>query len=193
MMNILNGGAHADNSVDPQEFMIVPHGATKFSRSAAHGRGSISHAEGRSEKARLFHRGGRRRRIRAQPQIQRRSAGSGARSHQQGRLQAGRANQHRARSRRQRILRHGKRQICLQEIRQEPADFRRDGEVLGRLGATVSDHFARRRHGRRRLGRLAHADRKRWDRRSNSSATTFSSPTPSCSPRASKKESPIPF
>jgi enolase len=30
-MNILNGGAHADNSVDPQEFMIVPHGAPKFS------------------------------------------------------------------------------------------------------------------------------------------------------------------
>ena len=31
MMNILNGGAHADNSVDPQEFMIVPYGAPKFS------------------------------------------------------------------------------------------------------------------------------------------------------------------
>jgi enolase len=31
MMNILNGGAHADNSVDPQEFMIAPHGAPKFS------------------------------------------------------------------------------------------------------------------------------------------------------------------
>jgi enolase len=31
LMNILNGGAHADNSVDPQEFMIVPHGASKFS------------------------------------------------------------------------------------------------------------------------------------------------------------------
>jgi len=30
MMNILNGGAHADNSVDPQEFMIVPHGAPEF-------------------------------------------------------------------------------------------------------------------------------------------------------------------
>ncbi|MGA2597183.1 MAG: phosphopyruvate hydratase [Bryobacteraceae bacterium] len=29
-MNILNGGAHADNSVDPQEFMVVPYGATKF-------------------------------------------------------------------------------------------------------------------------------------------------------------------
>jgi len=31
MMNILNGGAHADNSVDPQEFMIMPYGAAKFS------------------------------------------------------------------------------------------------------------------------------------------------------------------
>ena len=31
MMNVLNGGAHADNSVDPQEFMIVPYGASKFS------------------------------------------------------------------------------------------------------------------------------------------------------------------
>jgi enolase len=30
MMNILNGGAHADNSVDFQEFMIVPYGAAKF-------------------------------------------------------------------------------------------------------------------------------------------------------------------
>lgn len=29
-MNILNGGAHADNSVDIQEFMIVPHGFTNF-------------------------------------------------------------------------------------------------------------------------------------------------------------------
>ncbi|MDQ1474022.1 MAG: enolase [Bryobacterales bacterium] len=33
MMNIINGGAHADNSVDMQEFMIIPHGAEKFSES----------------------------------------------------------------------------------------------------------------------------------------------------------------
>jgi enolase len=31
MMNILNGGAHADNKIDFQEFMIVPHGAASFS------------------------------------------------------------------------------------------------------------------------------------------------------------------
>jgi enolase len=30
MMNVLNGGAHADNSVDFQEFMIVPVGASTF-------------------------------------------------------------------------------------------------------------------------------------------------------------------
>ncbi|HEX4064121.1 MAG TPA: phosphopyruvate hydratase [Streptosporangiaceae bacterium] len=30
MMNILNGGAHADNSVDVQEFMILPVGAATF-------------------------------------------------------------------------------------------------------------------------------------------------------------------
>jgi enolase len=30
MMNVLNGGAHADNSVDFQEFMVVPVGASSF-------------------------------------------------------------------------------------------------------------------------------------------------------------------
>jgi len=31
MMNVLNGGAHADNKVDFQEFMVVPWGAPRFS------------------------------------------------------------------------------------------------------------------------------------------------------------------
>jgi enolase 1/2/3 len=29
-MNIINGGVHADNKLDPQEFMVVPHGAPSF-------------------------------------------------------------------------------------------------------------------------------------------------------------------
>jgi enolase len=33
MMNIVNGGAHADNNVDFQEFMVVPVGASSFSES----------------------------------------------------------------------------------------------------------------------------------------------------------------
>jgi len=32
-MNVLNGGRHADNNVDFQEFMIVPHGAPDFAES----------------------------------------------------------------------------------------------------------------------------------------------------------------
>jgi enolase len=37
MMNIINGGAHADNSVDIQEFMILPVGAPSFSEALRHG------------------------------------------------------------------------------------------------------------------------------------------------------------
>ena len=37
MMNIINGGAHADNSVDIQEFMILPVGAASFSESLRYG------------------------------------------------------------------------------------------------------------------------------------------------------------
>ena len=31
MMNVINGGVHADNTIDLQEFMIVPVGAASFS------------------------------------------------------------------------------------------------------------------------------------------------------------------
>jgi enolase len=37
MMNIINGGAHADNSVDMQEFMIVPVGAPSFKEAVRYG------------------------------------------------------------------------------------------------------------------------------------------------------------
>jgi len=37
MMNIINGGAHADNSVDMQEFMILPVGAESLSEAVRYG------------------------------------------------------------------------------------------------------------------------------------------------------------
>ena len=43
MMNIINGGAHADNSVDIQEFMILPVGAPRFSEALRQG-AEIFHA-----------------------------------------------------------------------------------------------------------------------------------------------------
>jgi len=43
MMNIINGGAHADNSVDIQEFMILPVGAPSFAEALRYG-AEIFHA-----------------------------------------------------------------------------------------------------------------------------------------------------
>ncbi len=48
-MNILNGGAHADNKVDLQEFMIVPHGVAHLRRGPAHGGRGLPPPEGHPE------------------------------------------------------------------------------------------------------------------------------------------------
>ena len=37
MMNVINGGKHADNSLDFQEFMLVPHGAPSFREAMRYG------------------------------------------------------------------------------------------------------------------------------------------------------------
>src|SRR5262249_7048803 len=37
MMNVINGGRHADNTLDFQEFMIVPHGASSYPEALRHG------------------------------------------------------------------------------------------------------------------------------------------------------------
>jgi enolase len=50
MMNVLNGGAHADNSVDFQEFMVVPVGADSFARALQMG-AEVFHALKKTLKA----------------------------------------------------------------------------------------------------------------------------------------------
>jgi enolase len=45
-MNILNGGAHADNKVDPQEFMVVPHGGGSFAEALRMGVEVFHHLKG---------------------------------------------------------------------------------------------------------------------------------------------------
>ena len=54
MMNILNGGAHADSNVDIQEFMIAPIGADVLPRGAALGRRGLPRAQVRAEGARAW-------------------------------------------------------------------------------------------------------------------------------------------
>ena len=51
MMNVLNGGAHADNSVDFQEFMVVPVGASSFAEALQLG-AEVFHALKKTLKAR---------------------------------------------------------------------------------------------------------------------------------------------
>ncbi|HLG02339.1 MAG TPA: phosphopyruvate hydratase [Bacteroidia bacterium] len=46
MMNILNGGAHADNGIDFQEFMIMPVGAGEFSEALRMGTEVFHHLKG---------------------------------------------------------------------------------------------------------------------------------------------------
>lgn len=53
MMNILNGGAHASNNIDIQEFMIMPVGAKRFSDALRMG-AEVYHALGRILKSRSF-------------------------------------------------------------------------------------------------------------------------------------------
>jgi enolase len=43
LMNVVNGGAHADNNVDLQEFMLVPHGAERFSEALRMGVETFHH------------------------------------------------------------------------------------------------------------------------------------------------------
>jgi len=63
MMNIINGGEHADNPIDFQEFMSMPVGAEYHRRRRAHGLGSLSPAEKRLRRRRSQHQCRRRGRL----------------------------------------------------------------------------------------------------------------------------------
>ncbi len=56
MMNILNGGKHADNTVDFQEFMIQPWGADQLLPRPPHGHRSLSRPQESPEEEGLQHR-----------------------------------------------------------------------------------------------------------------------------------------
>ena len=152
MMNIINGGVHADNPIDFQEFMIMPVGAATLRRSAALRLRDVPHAEKALQEAghntNVGDEGG------FAPNLQ--SADERARlrdeGDRQGRLQAGRATS------------------CWRSIRASTEFFkdgayvyggeeqnplgRRAGEISRRSGLALSDRFDRGRHGRGRYGRL---------------------------------------
>ena len=53
-MNVINGGAHADNKLDPQEFMIVPHGFESFSEAIRAGAETFHHLKAVLQKRGYF-------------------------------------------------------------------------------------------------------------------------------------------
>ena len=176
MMNVLNGGAHADNTVDFQEFMIVPVGAELVRGGAADGRRDLPRAQGTLQRARPRHRRRRRGRLRARrsssneaalellveaieapataPATTSRSALDPASSEffDDGALPARRRGPHA-------VLR---------------ARWSTTGRALARQ---LPDRVARGRHGRGRLGRLGACSPSASAAESSSSATTSSSPT----------------
>ena len=104
MMNVLNGGAHADNAVDFQEFMVVPAGAPTFAEALRTG-AEVFHALKRTlARPRAEHRRGRRGRLRARPGVQRGRPGRAGGRHRGGRLRARRRRGDRARPSHQRGL-----------------------------------------------------------------------------------------
>ncbi len=108
MMNILNGGSHADSNVDVQEFMIAPDRRAHLPRGAAPGRGGLPRAEVGAEEEGPGHRARRRGRLRAGPGVE----PGRARPDRRGRLghRADAGPRHRAGHgrRRQRVLRPGR-------------------------------------------------------------------------------------
>jgi enolase len=150
MMNIINGGAHADNSVDIQEFMVLPVGAP-LCRGAALWRRDLpclkAVLKGRPEH-------GGRRRGRLRPDLPSNEAALDTiRGHRQGRLQGGQATSTSALD---------VRAPSSTTTASTPAGG--EGKQLHARSslsttwptwcAQVPDHLHRGRHGRGRLGRL---------------------------------------
>ena len=176
MMNIINGGAHANNSLDIQEFMILPVGAPSFREALRYGAEifhtlkKILHDRGLSTA--VGDEGG------FAPNLESNEAALevilqaiekagykagkdiylGLDVRQLRVLQGRPATSSRARSAR----------FTSAEFTALPRGPRRP----------LPDHHHRGRHGRGRLGRLGAAHHARSARRSSSSATTCSSPTP---------------
>ena len=149
MMNIVNGGAHADTGVDVQEFMVAPIGAPSFKEALRWGAEVYHSLKSVLKKQGLAHRPRRRGRLRA-----RHRGHQGARTrpdqlgHRGDRPQAGRRRGAGARRRRDRVL-HRRHRLRLREgdphrraddrvlrrpARRLPAGVDRGPAVRGRLG-----------------------------------------------------------
>ena len=154
MMNVINGGAHAQNSIDLQEFMLVPAGADDVRGGAAHRRRDLPRAEGASctsagSATAVGDEGG------FAPDLG--SSDGGDRGDPRGRRARGppRAHRDRARPGGDRVL--PRRRLPLRGPRGPTAPAMCD--FYARARRALPDRVDRGRRGRGRLGRVARADR----------------------------------
>ena len=121
MMNILNGGAHADSNVDFQEFMVMPAGFPSFSEGLRAGVETFHALKSLLKKRGLGDRRRRRGRLRAEPRLQPPGRRTGPRSRAGRRLHA---RQRRVSGRRrggQRVLGRRLLELRAPEVRRGPA------------------------------------------------------------------------
>ncbi len=151
MMNIINGGAHADNSVDLQEFMILPVGAGSIREAVRYG-AEVFHAlksvlEGKGLTTAVGDEGGFAPDLPSNEEaievILEAIDKAGFKAGEDIYLGLDVASSE--------FYRDGKYVLASEEQGVRRSRIRR---LSGRLGRSVSDHLDRGRHGRERLGRL---------------------------------------
>ncbi len=177
MMNVINGGAHANNSLDLQEFMIIPVGAPSFREVGALRRRGVPRAQedpGRPRHA-------------ARPSATKAASPPASTSHEaaiqlileaidKAGYVAGEQIALGLDCAASEFYKDGKYVLARREPRACSAD--RLDRHAGHLGRQVPDHQHRGRHARRRLGRLEAPDRAPRQDACSWWATTCSSPTP---------------
>ncbi len=189
MMNILNGGAHADNKVDFQEFMIVPDGSTSFAEALRTGAEVFHALKGVLKKkgytTAVGDEGGFAPNVKSNEEaievILEAITAAG--------YKPGDAGRDRPRRGRLRVPR-GQEQVRPQEVRRRHEDLRRAHRHVREVGEGLPDRLDRGRLGENDWAGWADLTKALGDEGASSSATISSSPTRSSSPRASRKGSP---
>ena len=152
MMNVVNGGVHAKNSIDFQEFMVMPIGAASFSEALQWGTETYHALKDVLAKRGLSTAVGDEGGFAPGPARQR-DRGQGLdrgdrvdRSHARDATSPSRST-----PRRRELYRDGAYHL---DGEGRVLSSSRDGRLLGRPREPLSDRLARGRHGRRGLGRL---------------------------------------